>query len=1133
VSWPIAVYQRRRGHLLEWTTLGLGPHNLVRQGRSSVKLRAKLAEDLRKTFGALEPHEAAQLVMPKAHLERLRLSLTLKGDKGRRHANGRFPIVVEARRRGPGHALGVAYHPARPDEWFPVDPEQPLDELATRYLQTAWADLDDEHLAALETDGKDGLKVVGLELRTRSLLDSLKKKGEPERSGEAPKRPLLPRLGVDLTVRAADERLDPGVARPAYRTQLARLVAQTPRQSTVLVGPSGVGKSVLVRRLVHDLLEADGYPAHRNLDRVSHVWSIAAKRLIAGMSYVGEWEQRCVDLVEEVRRGRALLYVEDLAAFGRVGKSRGSDRSLADFFRGPVARGELTLVGECTPEQLSRLEADAPAFAALFQRVEVRATGPEETLRLMIQRARGLELEHSVEIDPVVYRIVLELGGALGAGKVMPGRAIDLLERLCRSNAGQRDDWTVVDDEEVVELIAARTGLPRALLFRDGPLPAENVRAILEREVMGQPVALEAAVDLVQRVRAGLVDPRRPYSVMLFTGPTGTGKTELVKALVRYLYSDEGRLLRFDMGELSGPDAAARLIGDAWQPKGLLTEPVKQQPFCVVLFDEIEKAHPSVLNLLLQLFDEGRLTDAGGETADFRHAVVVMTSNLGAREKPPVGFGEDPTAVVRDVAKAVREFFPPELFNRIDRVVPFGPLSLEVAERVAVKEMNRMLARRGLLERRVFVDAQPGAVARMTREGFAAPDGARSIRRYLERHVGTVLGDHLSREAGAAVRIGRIGADEGGFSVQMISIREAEPEPGALALEPLLDAPAETLRAELVQALDFVRGLEQGPDLVELGERMRFHLEQHNVGRIEHARPLFDQDILRHRVRALREELEEALGADEEAELAQLELQVAATVTRVVDESETKIRVLDRRHVMPRGAHWTRTDLVERLGQAYFLETAMRRIHEPDEHDVFVEIVRVGGPPKRKQAHLGSGRDEGDVAVRRLAALYAAGLDDGSSAVVDGAWAGLDGRGGPYDESAGEAPMTQAVLRIAGPCVRTLLGGDHGTHLQETVAHGGEVLRVRVWPTGGDQPAAEVLKAGLEHTARGTAPLVARDDPADPSAVPPLVRRLRFGADGSVIELEDHRLGWVWSGNGKLESLWRTLWLLRMSRRTS
>jgi ATP-dependent Clp protease ATP-binding subunit ClpA/ATP-dependent Clp protease ATP-binding subunit ClpC len=393
---------------------------------------------------------------------------------------------------------------------------------------------------------------------------------------------------------------------------------------------------------------------HKNLDQIHEVWSVAGKRIIAGMSYVGDWEQRCLELLEDARAGKRVLVVEDLHAFGRIGarararatwrsssraRSPRRDRPRRRLHPGaaPAAGGRgppspRSSPSDRAPHQHRRDAAHGAARGAA-------AGGPAPRLL----RSAGLPGDRR------------EDGDALGTS-AYPGCALRLLRQLANDY-----ESNFVSTDEVLNQLSWETGLPDFVIDRGYTVTPESIEQDLAERVMGQPEAVAACRELIIKIRTGLTDPGRPWGAMLFAGPTGTGKTELAKALASVLYGDSSRLLRFDMSEYQGPDAAARLCGDAWDPEGTLIRAVRAQPFCVVLLDEIEKAHPSALHLLLQLLDDGRLSDAAGDTADFRHAVVVMTSNLGARTREAVGFGEDGAEEARaDSDKAVRDFFPPD-----------------------------------------------------------------------------------------------------------------------------------------------------------------------------------------------------------------------------------------------------------------------------------------------------------------------------------------------------------------------------------------------------------------------------------------------------------------------------------------
>src|SRR5690606_34072658 len=281
------------------------------------------------------------------------------------------------------------------------------------------------------------------------------------------------------------------------------------------------------------------------------------------------------------------------------------------------------------------------------------------------------------------------------------------------------------------------------------------------------------------------------------------------------------------------PGAAARPIGDRYRPECVLTRAVRAQPFCVVLLDEVEKADPSVLNLMLQLFDDGRLSDANGEVADFRHAVVIMTSNLGAGGHASVGFGGvDRRAVMLDIAKAVREFFPPELFNRIDRVVEFFPLDEAAARAIARKELARLLSRRGLAERNSFVRTTEAVLDQIVREGFNPRDGARSLKRWLEDNVGSLLVDTLTRSAAASMRLlwvhTRLDGGTRALGVHEEALREAEAIPEHSRVGELLEQPNAALLEQVPAALAFLRGLERSPRLERLSRTLAALLESYN-----------------------------------------------------------------------------------------------------------------------------------------------------------------------------------------------------------------------------------------------------------------------------------------------------------------
>ncbi|WP_437992229.1 AAA family ATPase [Sorangium sp. So ce145] len=1213
MHFTIPLFERRTTNV-ECVTLGLGPSTRSREGRHAERVRRLLTEELRAVFEKARAAELARLEFPRGiRIEKVRLELTLSGAAERRKVSGLCPVVLEPRWASEHERVVFAYHPARQGEAAPIREDLPLDEQLRALFQVAWAALDDDEIARLWSRGKERITALSFSCAPRSALADLPERPGEDDTGADPafrwkKRrglKVLPNLGVSLTQRAAQGNLDAGVPRSPQREQLALLLGAGRAQPVVVVGPPGCGKTTLIHRAVLDLLAADGYGAHKNLDRVRDVVAVSGRRLIAGMSHLGDWEKRCVELVEDARSRGAILVIDDLHHFGRIGRSRESERSLADFFRGPLSRREIVMVGECSPEAFRLLEQESPSFAALFTPLFLPEATPSETFRLMVREVRALEQRHAARVSPYVLRTILDLGGSLLSAQALPGKAIDLLREVVRAGVTPSPSGEPgparghaprpVGSQDVLRLLSQKTGVPRLLLGGDEPLDAGALEEELGRRVIGQPEAVRAAADLVSRIKAGLVDPRRPYGVYLFTGPTGTGKTELARCMAELIYGSASRLLRFDMSEQSGPDAPARLVGDRYAPDGLLTQRVREQPFSLVLLDEIEKAHPSVHGLLLQLFEDGRLTDAAARPAHFHHAVVVMTSNLGARSRALVGFGGAGLSEARalaiaeesaqEVARAVRDFFPPELFNRIDRVVPFRPLTPEVAVRVAEKELDRLLGRRGLAERSVFVRRGAGVAERIAREAFVAEDGARSVKRFIEDEIGSLLSDALTRGAPAAMQVIRIfttargdGAAAAGdgaasrgspgssgspespaspaFALHREALAEAEPAAAAWALAPLMARPLGALTAELSPLLEFVDALDRSDDLARLSERIRYHLAEH--GRTaaegpeahEHAEAVYNLDAMRGAIRAFRERIDlvrRRSGDDDEQQHLDLEVRRFGYVTVEDEWSRSRVRLFHRRQLPGPLRRPAKQEVLECIAEGHALRRALRKVDEPGQHAVLIELLRAA----RLDEGPAGARDEPEEGLfEALARAYgeAGGEVEGWACAPLGSASGGDGRARVVEQGRGAAGLEAMlaapgrgaellVLSVVGLCVMDFFELETGAHVWTSLSRGPEVVRVRVLPARpGLSPARAVrehldLQAAFDEAARRERAL-----PPNPAELLPVVRRVRFdpprrpGAT-APIEIEDYVMGYAESSLVRsLSQALAPLWLLRMSR---
>ena len=562
------------------------------------------------------------------------------------------------------------------------------------------------------------------------------------------------KYGIDLTERAANGGFDPVIGREMETERVIQTLTRRTKNNPILVGEAGVGKTAVVEGLAM-CMASDNVPTELQGKRLIQL-DMAA--MVAGTRYRGDFEERLTKLVNQVvAEGDIILFIDEIHNMVGAGGTASGAMDAAEILKPALARGELHVIGATTTREYRLYIEKDPALERRFQPITVDEPSPQMAVEIVKGVKSKYEMHHGVQITDDAIETAVQLSVRYVTDRYLPDKAFDIIDEACSklkitsyqhqatANNGQR----VLTSEYVRMVVSQLTGVPVAELSRAEIDKLVHLEEELSSRVIGQSEAVKVVSRAVRRQRAGLKDPNRPIGSFIFVGPTGVGKTELAKALSDCLFGTNTEVIRIDMSEYMEKASVAKLIGAppgyaGYDESGYLTEKVLRRPYSVVLFDEIEKAHPDVFNLLLQILDEGRLTDSHGKTIDFRNTVIILTSNIGITDvgNTTIGFisHSDYTAMQEGIDKALRKFFRPEFLNRLDEIVTFNYLGKAEMVRIA-QQMCFALYNR--LQGVVNLQFTKRAIEFLANDGYDRNYGARPLKRTIQRKVEDALAEQL------------------------------------------------------------------------------------------------------------------------------------------------------------------------------------------------------------------------------------------------------------------------------------------------------------------------------------------------------------------------------------------------------